>query len=116
VLNLPKGSSAHAYLALLNSTAACVEILANARSQGTGLAKIQLFEYRQICIPDLVQCTQDVKDQFQEMGAKLTQTPAEKDAIVAEIDDLMWRTFQNDLLEPTKIQALYEKVNLQVKK
>ena len=41
-----------AALALLNSTAVCVDVLARSRNQGGGLAKLQLFEYRETRVPD----------------------------------------------------------------
>ena len=38
--------------AVMNSTYTCVTIMTEARNQGNGLAKIQLYEYRRVRVPD----------------------------------------------------------------
>ncbi|MEL7659197.1 MAG: hypothetical protein AAGU75_25175, partial [Bacillota bacterium] len=47
----PLEGDALAWLAVMNSTSVCAEIMAHSRNQGNGLAKIQLFEYRRILVP-----------------------------------------------------------------
>jgi SAM-dependent methyltransferase len=76
-----------AWMAVLNSSAACVEILSRARNQGSGLAKVQLFEYRQAAIlnvSDLVLRDQRI---LSKLGEKLLLGCDDPSTVIAEIDN-----------------------------
>ena len=68
------GMSPIAVFALLNSTAVCLELEANSRTQGSGLHKLQLFEYRQAYVPARKMfCSADLRA-LEEHGERLSQS------------------------------------------
>ncbi len=100
-----------AWLAVLNSTAVCAEIMAHSRNQGSGLAKIQLFEYREICVPDIRSCTDEQIDLLMKAGLQLiSESPSSKNAL-KYIDDLLALFFPDPRLEPSKLIDLFERVD-----
>ena len=76
-----------AWMAVLNSSAACVEILSRARNQGSGLAKVQLFEYRQAAILNVADLGSRDQRILSKLGEKLLLGCADPSAVIAEIDD-----------------------------
>lgn len=76
-----------AWMAVLNSSSACVEILARARNQGSGLAKVQLFEYRQAAILNVADLGSRDQKTLSRLGEKLLSGCADPFAVIAEIDD-----------------------------
>lgn len=98
------------YLAVLNSTSVCVEILANSRNQGNGLAKIQLFEYRNVCIPDLEAFNKHQIEQLNYLGLKLIDNPDSSKKIINEIDSLIYTVFKDERLHPSHLSKLYNQL------
>jgi adenine-specific DNA-methyltransferase len=76
-----------AWIAVLNSSAACVEILSRARNQGSGLAKVQLFEYRQAAILNVADLGSRDQQILSKLGEKLLLGSADPTAVIAEIDN-----------------------------
>ena len=70
-LNWDGDIPAEAVLAIMNSTVVRKEILSRARNQGNGLYKLQLFEYRDVHIPDLRDFDRKTIKKLAGMGAKL---------------------------------------------
>jgi len=76
-----------AWMAVLNSSAACVEILSHARNQGSGLAKVQLFEYRQAAILNVADLASRDQRILSKLGDKLVLGCEDPSAVIAEIDN-----------------------------
>ncbi|MBO9655187.1 MAG: N-6 DNA methylase [Agrobacterium tumefaciens] len=66
--------SIHAWLALLNATTSVIELLRRSRNQGSGLAKIQLYEYRQCEIVDIREWSLRDRGVLNDLGKELTCT------------------------------------------
>lgn len=107
-LTPPPRSSRLAWLALLNSTATCTEVLANARNQGNGLAKIQLFEYRRANIPDLSACTKQERQAFAVLGQDLIgRSQSSSPNTLRRIDSLVASVFSDSVLRPSALNKLF---------
>jgi hypothetical protein len=77
-------------LALLNSTFTKISISNEARDQGRGLKKIQLYEFRKVKVPNESILTNKQKKQLIDLGIKLTETPRHQEKpITNEIDKLL---------------------------
>ena len=94
-----------AALALLNSTAVCVDLLARSRNQGGGLAKLQLFEYREARVPDWTVFSKKALTRFAEFGLALMRSPSEAESTLLDIDRLLASELSDVRLAP---QALLE--------
>jgi len=99
-----QGISPLAWLAALNSTAVCIEILSKARNQGSGLAKVQLFEYRSTNIPNLQACSPSEVREFEQLGLELLDRDPPAGALRC-IDELVAAVFSDSRL---KMPTLYE--------
>lgn len=93
-------------LALLNSTCFCVEIMAQARNQGSGLAKVQLFEYRRARLPDWRRFTGQGLRHLQVLGSRLAATVTGScDDLLRAVDDVVADEFGQRCLRPKAIAA-----------
>jgi hypothetical protein len=104
-----------AWLAVLNSTAACIEILSRARNQGSGLAKVQLFEYRNAYIPNIGGCSRRDSARFQELGVALLNAP-DPWAAIALIDEAIAAVFADPRLKPPMLNEIFAEVNERARK
>jgi adenine-specific DNA-methyltransferase len=105
---VPKGSvPTVAWLAILNSTATCIELLAHARNQGAGLAKIQLYEYRGSFVPDLHRFTSRDCAKLAKLGQRLLVESNSK-KIIEEIDSLLAAITGTPELRLRNVRALFE--------
>lgn len=77
-----------ACLAVLNASLTSVEIARRSRNQGSGLCKIQLYEYREVRTPAVHLLPSDVVDRLAGLGLKLTTDPA-PGSVVEEIDAVL---------------------------
>ncbi len=93
-----------ASLALMNSTAVSVEILARSRNQGNGLSKIQLFEYREALIPDPQVLGTDSINAMEELGRRMTMDPANARGYINEIDCILAEQFHDPALSPPTLR------------
>lgn len=93
-----------AWLAVLNSTAVCVEILSRARNQGSGLAKVQLFEYRSVHVPNLQLCSLSEVRKFELLGKELLDRASPK-LTLRQIDEVLANVFLDSRL---RLPGLYD--------
>jgi len=105
-----------AWLAVLNSTATCLEIFYRSRNQGNGLAKIQLYEYREASVPDLRNCSKKDLDEFKSLGQSLARTEGAADSVLQRIDDLVCAAFSNNLLNHKKLIRLLKDAEQQARR
>ncbi len=85
---LRSGLSVLAHLAILNSTVVCAEILDSSSDQGSGLSKIQLYDYRLVHVPDPgVPTPADIR-RFDELGRSLVNA-APSLSVIDKIDALV---------------------------
>lgn len=97
-----------AYIALMNSTIVATEIIANSRNQGSGLAKIQLFEYRACLIPDLRLMSSEEISVLSNLGEQLIDSSDNyNEPIIYAIDSFLAKTLNNRSLEPDLLRKLY---------
>lgn len=106
-LTPPEGISPFAVLASLNSTAVCEQVLACARNQGNGLAKIQLFEYRGVHAPDLTKCTRKDLRSLDVLGRALIESPENAEDTLLKIDRLIADIYTSPKLEPQRVRQSY---------
>lgn len=115
-LTPPEGVSPFAALASLNSTAVCEQILACARNQGNGLAKIQLFEYRGVNTPDLTQCTKSDLRALDALGRRLVEPPDRAEDTLQKIDRLIADIYTNPKLEPQRVRQSYARADFKARR
>jgi hypothetical protein len=99
-----EGISPVAWLGALNSTATCIEILSRSRNQGNGLAKVQLFEYRDVHVPDLRICSRSEVRKFEQLGLELLDRDS-PGGTLRRIDELVAAVFPDSRL---KLPTLYD--------
>lgn len=100
-----------AWMAVLNSSAACVEILSRARNQGSGLAKVQLFEYRQAAILNVADLGPRDQKRLSKLGEKLLLGKEDPSSVIAEIDNAIHAIAGNASLErKTLLETLQDTV------
>lgn len=104
----PRRGSPLAWLAILNSTAVCVETLSLARTQGSGLSKIQLFEYRQVSVPDLASFKEEDVALLEDLGLKLISSEEQSAGALAEIDNLIFSVFGDERLAPETLREVLQ--------
>jgi hypothetical protein len=86
-----------ALFAALNGTFVRYQIEVNARRQGSGLSKLQVFELAALPIPDLLEAPATLVVALEDAGKCLAEMPAtvegsaSKSALVANIDQALWR-------------------------
>lgn len=106
-ISLRVEGSVFAWFAVLNATSTCVEILRNSRSQGNGLFKIQLYEYRRVNVADIRNCDKRTQDLFDYLGRKLVESTETRDETIGQIDDLIHSSFRDERLNPAKLCREY---------
>lgn len=108
-----------AWLAALNGTAVCGEVLARGRNQGNGLVKLQLFEFRRVRAPDLARCPPAVLARLEQLGRELISAGSRRgapsgragaDRVLAQVDACLARAFPDARLSPARIHETYERV------
>jgi hypothetical protein len=104
-----------AWLSALNSTATCIEILSRARNQGNGLAKVQLFEYRNAHIPDLQQCSRSDVKKFEQLGSELLNGCSPGDTLT-RIDELVAAVFANWRLKLPTVYGIFDEIDQRARK
>jgi hypothetical protein len=100
----------HAALALLNSTCFCVEILSQARNQGNGLAKVQLYEYRRARLPDWRLFSEAGLRRLERGGGELTAGTTTPEAVLEAVDDVIAAELGQRCLARRAVRELYHEV------
>jgi hypothetical protein len=98
-----------AALALVNSTWFCTEILTRARNQGSGLAKIQLFEYRQARLPDWRRLKLPAINRLAALGERLARARDVDQKTIGAIDRLLAAEFSSALLRPVLLREAFRR-------
>ncbi|MFC1499111.1 Eco57I restriction-modification methylase domain-containing protein, partial [Verrucomicrobiota bacterium] len=91
-------------LAVMNSTGVCAEILDRSRRQGNGLRKIQLYEYREVLVPDWQRISKQAKKKLERFGKQLVSSPSTSEQVVRNIDELIFSEYATDKLNPTRLR------------
>jgi hypothetical protein len=99
-----------AILASLNSTAVCFDILTRGRNQGNGLLKIQLFEYREVRVPNLIKCSKSDVQILHNLGTELIERPKSAESTLLRIDEAIAAIFADSRLDPLALKKLLSKV------
>lgn len=91
--------------ALLNSSAVTLELLTRSRTQGSGLRKLQLFEYREIWVPSASSFNEEQISRLVGLGRNLASANTKDSGIIHEIDSVVFESLGNmDILEPTALR------------
>jgi adenine-specific DNA-methyltransferase len=113
----PRGQApVEAWLAALNSTAVSAEILSRSRNQGNGLAKIQLFEYRKVCVPNVEALPSSSVDALASLGRALSATPCQAPSLIRRIDRALVEVYGCPELEPSAIEDLYAQADSEARR
>jgi len=81
-----------AYLALLNSSFTRLNILNSSRSQGNGLRKIQVYEFKEIAVVDIKKISNQSLKKLEELGQALMNSDRynkHENEIIAQIDSVL---------------------------
>lgn len=97
--------NALAWLAALNATASVAGIMQKARNQGAGLAKLQLFEYREAQVVDVRLWSEADRRKLEGMGRELTEAKYPNTSLVQKVDGLIASVLGSPDLAPLKIEA-----------
>lgn len=79
----------HAAVAVLNSSLVVEALARSARSQGNGLSKLQLFEYRNVLVPDWRKFTNREVDELSSLGIELTSKETDVWEVIRQIDRVL---------------------------
>lgn len=108
--------SSVAWLAALNATASVAGIMRKARNQGAGLAKLQLFEYREAQVVDVSQWSESDCRRLEGLGRELTEATYPNTSIIKKVDGLIASVLGNPDLAPAKIEAELSQADIAAKK
>lgn len=81
-----------AYLAILNSSFTRLNILNNSRSQGNGLRKIQLYEFKEVKVVDINSISSQSVNELEKLGKSLIITNRydnQQNKIIGQIDSIL---------------------------
>lgn len=106
-----KNGSVLAWVAVLNSTASTIGILEQARNQGSGLAKLQLFEYRRARVIDISKWSKADIEKMSCLGELLVNSIDSPEKIIAAIDDLVCVSLGDPRLNPHELQRVLSDVD-----
>jgi len=104
-----------AWLAAMNSTASAIGLLSAARNQGSGLAKLQLYEYRSASLLDIRKWSSDDIEKMKAFGEALILKPETSDNIIKSIDNYVSTVLRRPELEHARIESLYKFVDRETK-
>ncbi len=105
-----------AVFALLNSTFSKLAIFENSRNQGSGLRKIQLFEFNKVRIINPARLDKMTLDALEKMGTQLSfanRFNGEKESIIEQIDVVLLEIYNNATGYNLTLEALqndYQKI------
>lgn len=100
-----------AWLAALNASISCAGILNQARNQGAGLAKLQLYEYRRALVLDIRRWPKPAIARLRELGHRLVRG-SDVVKCIAAIDQLVFDTTHFDPFRPQKVSGLLTAADL----
>jgi adenine-specific DNA-methyltransferase len=101
--------SPFAWLAALNASASVIGILRGARNQGAGLAKLQLFEYREAQVLDIRKWNCADLAELEVLGRQLADNKRDPNESILKIDKLVAKVSGDpDLSLPRVVEDLAE--------
>lgn len=87
-----------AYLAILNSSFTRLNILNNSRSQGNGLRKIQLYEFKEVKVIDIKNISSKTIKELEGLGKSLMTSNRydnQQNEIIEQIDSILLNEYNN---------------------
>jgi adenine-specific DNA-methyltransferase len=99
-----------AWIAVLNSTATCLEILAKSRNQGSGLAKVQLFEYRSASVLNVCELGKGDIKTLSKLGARLLSNSEDSVTLINEIDDAIYSVVGSPSLKRARLSKAHKQM------
>jgi len=98
-------------LAAMNSTASTIGILEQARNQGAGLAKLQLYEYRQARVVDISKWSKAETNKMATLGKALADGKGNPETIISAIDDVVSVVAGDARLKPRNVKSALREVD-----
>jgi len=86
------------YLAILNSSLTRLNLLNNSRSQGNGLRKIQLYEFKEVKVIDIKNISSETIKELEGLGKSLMTSNRydnQKNEIIEQIDSILLNEYNN---------------------
>ena len=112
----PKIGDVDAWFAVLNSTASAAAILRQARNQGSGLAKVQLFEYRAASVLDVRDWSTCDVERLKQLGRLLRSRKASHDDVFKRIDQVISEVTDDPSLDPRRVAEEFASADSNAKK
>lgn len=106
------------YLAILNSSLTKLSVLNNSRSQGNGLRKIQLYEFKEISIIDAEKLSTESIKQLEQLGKTLMSLNRYKNEqlyVIEKIDSILLKEYNNYNNSSISIEELKNKLKEYIK-
>jgi len=100
-----------AYLAILNSSFTRLNILNNSRSQGNGLRKIQLYEFREVKVIDIKNISSKSINELEKLGKSLmtaNRYDKQQNEIIEQIDFILlneYNKYNNSSIELEELKT-----------
>ena len=107
-----------AYLAILNSSFTRLNILNNSRSQGKGLRKIQLYEFKEIKVIDIKNISSESINELEGLGKSLITSNRydnHKNEIIEQIDSILLNEYNRYNNSSIGIEALINELKEYIK-
>ncbi len=107
-----------AYLAILNSSLTRLNILNNSRSQGNGLRKIQLYEFKEIKVVDIKSISSQSVNELEMLGKSLMITNRydnQQSKIIEQIDSILLNEYNKYSNSSIEIEELKNELKEYIK-
>jgi len=107
-----------AYLAILNSSFTRLNVLNNSRSQGNGLRKIQLYEFKEVKIIDIKNFSSETIKELEGLGKSLMTSNRydnQQNEIIEQIDSILLNEYNNYNNSSIKIDELINELKEYIK-
>lgn len=112
ILNIKKNPTA--YLAILNSSFTRLAILAHSRSQGSGLKKIQAYEFKEVPVIDMNKLSLDTIEKLTKLGSQLknlNRYTNEKNDVLNAIDEILMQEYNQHIRPSITLEQLKTDLN-----
>jgi adenine-specific DNA-methyltransferase len=102
------------YLAILNSSFTRLSILSNSRSQGNGLRKIQLYEFKGINVIDAQKLSEESTIELEKLGElllKLNRYKNKQQKVIEQIDSVLLGDYNEHNSSSIRLEQLQKELN-----
>lgn len=116
ILNIP--DEPKLLLSILNSNISRLSVLRHSRSQGNGLRKIQLYEFKTVSIPNYKCFSRNAISELIKLGEKLQRIQRysqEPNSIINEIDNVIIKEYNNTTGEDISLTEIHNELNELIK-